>query len=71
MNGRIYDMIVNPDLTSQIERVIVEGDYYGMQTFDQHILAMFKAGIVTMDEAVAAATSPHDFTVLVRQAGLG
>jgi len=71
MNGRVYDMIVNPDLTSQIERVIEEGDYYGMQTFDQHILALFKAGVVTLEEATASATSPHDFTVMVRQAGLG
>jgi len=71
MNGRIYDMIVNPDLTSQIERVIEEGDYYGMQTFDQHLMALFKAGLVTVEEATAAATSPHDFSVMVRQAGLG
>jgi len=42
-----------------------------MQTFDQHLLAMFKAGLITVDEATAAATSPHDFSVMVRQAGLG
>jgi twitching motility protein PilT len=70
MNGRIYDMIVNPDMTSQIERVIEEGEYYGMQTFDQHILKLFKGGIVTLDEAINGATSPHDFTVMARQAGL-
>jgi hypothetical protein len=34
-------------------------------------MALFKAGTVTMEVAVAAATSPHDFTVMVRQAGLG
>ncbi|MGZ4120093.1 MAG: type IV pilus twitching motility protein PilT [Actinomycetota bacterium] len=71
MNGRIFDMIVNPDMTSQIERVIEEGEYYGMQTFDQHLMQLYKSGTVTLDEAIAAATSPHDFTVAIRQAGLG
>ncbi|MGZ4240111.1 MAG: type IV pilus twitching motility protein PilT [Actinomycetota bacterium] len=70
MNGRIFDMIVNPDMTSQIERVIEEGEYYGMQTFDQHLMQLYKSGTVTLDEAIAAATSPHDFTVAIRQAGL-
>jgi len=57
-------------MTSQIDRVIEEGEYYGMQTFDQHLFKLFKSGQVTIDEATAAATSPHDFTVLARQAGL-
>jgi twitching motility protein PilT len=70
MNGRIYDMIVNPEQTAQIESVIAEGAYYGMQTFDQHLMQLFRDGVVTIEEAIAAATSPHDFTVLARQAGL-
>jgi twitching motility protein PilT len=70
MNGRIADMIVNPETSNQIEDVIREGEYYGMQTFDQHLMQLFRAGTVTLDEAIANATSPHDFTVLVRQAGL-
>jgi twitching motility protein PilT len=70
MNGRIFDMIVNPEQTSEIESVIAEGEYYGMQTFDQHLMKMLKAREITMDEAMAAATSPHDLMVLLRQAGL-
>ncbi len=70
MNGRIYDMICDPDATNQIETVLAEGEYYGMQTFDQHLLKLFGAGAITIDDAIAAATSPHDFTVHARQAGL-
>jgi twitching motility protein PilT len=70
MNGRIYDMICDPDATNQIETVIAEGDYYGMQTFDQHLLKLFAANLITIEDAIAAATSPHDFTVFARQAGL-
>jgi twitching motility protein PilT len=41
-----------------------------MQTFDQHLMKLYRDGTVTLDEAVANATSPHDFTVQLRQAGL-
>jgi twitching motility protein PilT len=68
--GRVYDMVTNPQNTHLIEDVIAEGDFYGMQTFDQHLLRMYQDGLITMESAMAAATSPHDFTLAVRQAGL-
>ena len=69
-NGRIAEMIVNPEMTSDIEGVIEEGEYYGMQTFDQHLLHLIRDGAVTLDDAVSVATSPHDLHVRLRQAGL-
>src|SRR5919108_5187289 len=38
MTGRVHDMILDPKLTGQLPEVIAEGSYYGMQTFDQHLL---------------------------------
>ncbi|MBI4728248.1 MAG: type IV pilus twitching motility protein PilT [Acidobacteria bacterium] len=70
MNGRIFDMIVNPDQTNLIESVIQEGEYYGMQTFDQHLMQLIKDGTVTIEEAISAATSPHDMAVSLRRMGL-
>jgi twitching motility protein PilT len=70
MTGRIYDMVINPENTHLIEDVIAEGDFYGMQTFDQHLVKLYREGLVTLEAATAAATSPHDFTLAVRQAGL-
>lgn len=70
MNGRIFDMIINPEQTSLIESVISEGEYYGMQTFDQHLMRMLRETQISMDEALGAATSPHDLMVRLRQAGL-
>jgi twitching motility protein PilT len=69
-NGRIFDMIVNPDQTHLMMSVIEEGDYYGMRSFDQHLMALIRDGVVTFDDAVAAATSPHDLRVRLRQTGL-
>ena len=69
MTGRVHDMILDPKLTGQLPEVISEGGYYGMQTFDQHLLQHLEAGRITMDEAVHVATSPHDFKLMVAAAG--
>ena len=69
MTGRVHDMILDPKLTGQLPEVIAEGGYYGMQTFDQHLLQHLEAGRITMDEAVHVATSPHDFKLMVAAAG--
>jgi twitching motility protein PilT len=69
MTGRVHDMILDPKLTGQLPEVIAEGGYYGMQTFDQHLLQHLEAGRITMDEAVHMATSPHDFKLMVAAGG--
>ena len=71
MTGRVHDMIVDPALTGQLPEVIGEGAYYGMQTFDQHLLQHLQAGRVTMEAAIRAATSPHDFKLMVAAAAKG
>ncbi len=67
--SRIKDMIVDPDQTSKIEEAIGEGAYYGMQTFDQALLTHLKAGNISMEEAMKAATSPNDFKLMVAAGG--
>jgi twitching motility protein PilT len=69
MTGRVHDMILNPDETGKLPEAIAEGSYYGMQTFDQALLAHVQAGRVSMDEALRAATHPHDFRLLVTADG--
>lgn len=70
MTGRIFDMIVNPEMTYQIHDVIAEGEFYGMVTYDQSLLNLVKNDLVAVEEAVAAASSPHDFKIMLRQAGI-
>ena len=65
MTGRVHDMILDPKLTGQLPEVIAEGGYYGMQTFDQHLLEHLQAGRITFDDAMRVATSPHDFKLMV------
>jgi twitching motility protein PilT len=69
MTGRVRDMIMDPMQTGRLTEVIGEGTYYGMQTFDQALFHHVKAGRVDIDMALRAATSPHDFKLLLAADG--
>jgi twitching motility protein PilT len=68
--GRIAEAIADPDKTSTIPQLIADGAYYGMQTFDQHLVTFLRDGVITLEDAMAASTSPHDLTVELRRLGL-
>jgi twitching motility protein PilT len=72
VTGRIADRIVDPAGTpgETIEELIGDGEYHGMQTFDQSLFSLFKEGDVSLRAAMAAATNPHDFRVALEAAGL-
>ena len=65
MTGRVHDMIIDPKQTGMLGEVVAEGGYYGMQTFDQHLLEHLNAGRITMEDATRAASSPHDFKLML------
>lgn len=70
MNGRIHDLILNADQTHLIRDVVADSSFYGMQTFDQSLLALYKAGLVTLDDAMKAASNAHDFKMALQAEGL-
>ena len=69
MTGRARDMIMDPEQTGQLREVIAEGEYYGMQTFDQALLRHYQAGRVALEDALRVASSPHDFKLLIAADG--
>src|SRR5919107_182767 len=69
MTGRVRDFIMDPSQTGKLGEVIADGGYYGMQTFDQALFHHVKAGRLSVEEAVRAATSPHDFKLLLAADG--
>ncbi len=69
MTGRVRDMIMDPEQTGRLREVIAEGEYYGMQTFDQALLGHYQSGRISMQDALRVATSPHDFKLLVASEG--
>jgi twitching motility protein PilT len=69
VTGRIQDLILNPQETGRITEVISEGEYYGMQTFDQALLKLIMAGKLEEEVALAAASSPHDLKLMLSAQG--
>ncbi len=69
-NGRVADRIVDSNTTAEIREIIAESSYYGMQTFDASLISLVKQGLVSRDDAMEAASSPHDMTLAMEQAGL-
>jgi len=58
----IQEAIRNSDKTQEIEDILASGhDIYGTQTFDQHLAELFRAKIISMEEALEAASNPSDF----------
>jgi len=68
--GRVADAVADPEKTASIADLVTDGAFYGMQTFDQHLVQLYREGVVGLDDAMAAATRPHDLTVELRRLGL-
>ena len=62
----IRDCIINPDKTRLIRDAVAAGvSQYGMQTFDQSIYDLYTQGLITLDEALANATSVDEFKLRI------
>jgi len=67
--GRVQDLILNPQETGRLTEVIAEGEYYGMQTFDQALMNHVMAGRIEFETAYDVASSPHDFKLMLEAKG--
>jgi twitching motility protein PilT len=68
--GRTAEAIADPDRTGDLTAIMAESGFYGMQTFDQHLIALYRDGMVELEDALGVATSPHDLQVALRNQGL-
>ena len=67
MTGLVRDSIREKTKTPQIPNVIASGQaQYGMQTFDQSLLGLYREELITYETARDAATNPDDFDLKVK-----
>ena len=67
--GLIRDYIINEEKTSLIRDAISAGtSQYGMQTFDQSLFNLYRAGLIPLEEALRGASNPDEFRL--RLAGI-
>jgi len=64
--NRIRDFILDPDQAMLVHDAIKEGDFYGMQTFDQSLYLLYKNGLITLDEALRRASNADEFKLKVQ-----
>lgn len=63
----VRESIIDDTKTRQIPSIIASGQlHYGMQTFDQSLLILYKKGLITYDEALMTASNPDDFALKVK-----
>ncbi|HWB21717.1 MAG TPA: PilT/PilU family type 4a pilus ATPase [Gaiellaceae bacterium] len=65
-NARIADLI-REGRPEEIPAAIVEGEFFGMQTFEQALVGKVLSGSVDRDAAADAATNRHDFLVALER----
>lgn len=70
MTGTIREYINDSEKTYLIRDAMEDGDFYGMQTFDQSLLSLYSNRRITLDDAVGMANNAHDFKIKVRQLGI-
>jgi twitching motility protein PilT len=66
--GRVRDLILEPSRAEDLNRIIQEGEYYGMQTFDQSLIQRVNQGLISMDEALKVANNPSDMKLQAQTA---
>jgi len=65
--GLIRESIRDAEKTPEIPVIIAAGQaQYGMQTFDQSLLALYRDDKISLETALEAATNPDDFALKVR-----
>lgn len=63
----VREYIIDPMKTSLIIELIESGAIqYGMQSFDQSIMKLYKAGLISYEEAISQTSSPDDFELRVK-----
>jgi len=68
----IRELILDGNNLAEIHDYIADGrEQYGMQTFDQHLADLVRAGEVTYEVAVAASSKPSDFALNLQMLGGG
>lgn len=69
--GSVADPIIDPDTGGDsLAEIMADGGLYGMQTFDQSLLGLYRDGSVSLQDAMAAASNAHDLRVALQRVGL-
>src|SRR5690606_15630270 len=65
--ARVRECIEEPEKTKELRDAIAQGVVsYGMQTFDQSLMGLYKRNLITYEEALRQSSNPDDFALKVK-----
>jgi Tfp pilus assembly pilus retraction ATPase PilT len=70
-NERVFERIADEGKSHLLLDAIVDGSFYGMQSFDQALIKLYEKKAITFQDAIAHATDPNDFKQAAQAMGLG
>ena len=59
-NARVAQRVADPERILELEQEMVQGDLYGMNSFDQSVVELYRNGLITREDAVAASREPSE-----------
>jgi twitching motility protein PilT len=62
--------ILDPKETHNIKKAMVEGEYYGMQTFDQSLVGLIQRDLIERETANEATESQQNLNLALKDAGI-
>lgn len=70
VNTRVRERIADPDRLVELEDEMTHGDLYGMQTFDQSLVHLYRNGLVAREDAIAHANASSEMRFSLDRADL-
>ena len=66
-SASVREAIVTPEKTGTIMDLVESGSIqYGMQSFDQSIMKLYRSGLISYEEALTQCSNPDDFDLRVK-----
>lgn len=66
INTPLVKKLIEENNLSEITNLMKQGQYYGMQTFNQALIKLFQSGEVKLEDALAAAANPEELMLSIR-----
>jgi Tfp pilus assembly ATPase PilU len=68
VNGQASEAIADTDGAVRLAALVADGEFYGMQNFDQSLAALYRRGLVAREDALAHATFEPGLAVMLDEA---
>ena len=68
--AKVTDCIADPSRMLELDQVLADGQYHGMQTLQQALVELVTDGLVSLQDALTTSTRPEDLRIALAAAGV-